>query len=182
MQWLSRSLHTREIPSSILGIVILLPFVLILISGLFLLWICTNPLGYVFSTRNHLLVLFLEVSHADPCKYSDISLPSSNVDQVVVRTNGKLFAVPVAGPTGQLYIRPVKGTERYTHKSVKLNCHKYLRHWRLRTRHAISSFAWDPFSTSMLVTGAEDGEILVCYVFSSSTLAVENPCRGSVNR
>lgn len=136
MQWPTRSLHTREIPSSILGIVIfnlflfsfLLASSLILIFGLFLLWICTNLRGYVFSTRNHLLVLFLEVSHADPCKYSDISLPSSNVDQVVVRTNGKLFAVPVAGPTGQLYIRPVKGTERYTHKSVKLSCHKYLRH------------------------------------------------------
>ena len=72
--------------------------------------------------------VFFNVSDSDPCKYSDISLPSSNVDQVVVRTNGSLFAVPVAGPTGQLYIRPVKGTERYTHNSVKLNCHKYLRH------------------------------------------------------
>lgn len=130
MQWPTRSLHTREIPSSILGIVIFNVFWFFCFSvfALILVWICTNLLGYVFSTRNLLLVLFLEVSHADPCKYSDISLPSSNVDQVVVRTNGKLFAVPVAGPTGQLYIRPVKGTERYTHKSVKLNCHKYLQH------------------------------------------------------
>lgn len=53
VQWLPRSLYTREIPSSILGTVIFrLLFILLLI------WICTNLLGYVFSTRNHLLVLF----------------------------------------------------------------------------------------------------------------------------
>lgn len=59
------------------------------------------------------------------CRYTDVSLPSSNVDQVMVKTNGTLFAVPVAGPTGQLYVRPVCGTERYTHNAQRLNCHKY---------------------------------------------------------
>lgn len=85
----------------------------------------------------------------DTCRYTDVSLPSSNVDQVMVKTNGTLFAVPVAGPTGQLYVRPVCGTERYTHNAQRLNCHKY----------AVSSFSFDPFNSSMLMTGADDGEI-----------------------
>lgn len=43
-----------------------------------------------------------------------------------MKTNGELFALPINGPTGQLYVRPVRGSERFTHKVPRLNCHRYV--------------------------------------------------------
>lgn len=94
-------------------------------SNLFL-WIHIRHRDFAFWTTSRFLVSGSIVSsHTDPCRYTDLTLPSSNVDQIVIRTNGDLFALPIAGPTGQLYVRPVKGSERYTFKSTKLKCHKW---------------------------------------------------------
>ena len=94
-------------------------------SNLFL-WIHIRHRDFAFWTTSRFLVSGSIVSsRTDPCRYTDLTLPSSNVDQIVIRTNGDLFALPIAGPTGQLYVRPVKGSERYTFKSTKLKCHKW---------------------------------------------------------
>ena len=121
-------------------------------SNLFL-WIHTRHRDFAFWTTSRFLVSGSIVSsRTDPCRYTDLTLPSSNVDQIVIRTNGDLFALPIAGPTGQLYVRPVKGSERYTFKSTKLKCHK----WEvgvgsdLKVRGVV-----------LLMTGAEDGEMRV---------------------
>ena len=70
----------------------------------------------------------------------------------MVKTNGTLFAVPVAGPTGQLYVRPVCGTERYTHNAQRLNCHKYD-----RTGIAIQIRSVVLFVRSVQLVDADDG-------------------------
>ena len=125
-------------------------------------WIHSNHQGSDFLTPSHSKVSQIEcLLFLDVCKYTDIPLPSSNVDQVIVKSNGIFFAVPVSGPTGQLYVRPVVGTERYTHKALKLSCHKYLHFGFIFFRYAISSFAFDPFNKNLMMTGAEDGEISV---------------------
>ena len=78
-----------------------------------------------------------------------------------MRTNGDFFALPINGASGQLYIRPVRGYERFTQRVPRLVCHRYLFSNPVIRSHAVSSFAFDPFETSYLMTGAEDGEIRV---------------------
>lgn len=100
---------------------------------------------------------------SDPCNYWDLELPVSNVDQVIVKCNSKFFGVPIRASTGQLLVKPVKGSERITFKTPKIMAH----------RCPINAFSFDPFHEFSLVTGSDDGEIKVWKLPSSGLTSNE---------